>query len=64
MNKYSFKNLQFLPSLLVIPFIYLAAWLLPWRERVEDCEVFEPVGSTSPEPVSVVARPELVTQQG
>lgn len=64
MNKYSFKDLQFLPSLLIIPCVYLAAWLLPWREGADDCEVFQPILSTNLEPISVVTRQELVTQQG
>lgn len=64
MNKSFIKNLLFLPGLLVVPFIYLAARLLPWQDDVEEGNIPELIGTLDQDLALETTGKELVTQQG
>lgn len=62
MNQFFLKNLRFLSMLLVVPFVYLAAWLLPWREEDNEYEAALEARIETNDAIIAPVGKELVTQ--
>lgn len=62
------KSLFFIPSLLIVPVVYVASRLLPWHGE-EYGDVYQldgamPVSHETPEPVSKMASAKALVTQG